>query len=211
MNDFTIAALVPSQHGWDDQRVVVALPDARETLEQLQLWVDMVREFSEDTPEFRGGTFRSYSTWPRLLEVREGTPGCPVDSTWGKVESLPHANEVRVNAFHWIVTPYTASMVFETTGKPHLRAPTITSSAILELTASPLEILAEVGVSGKINGFPKMPGRYRVKADVNGVQYEKSVEVVPGSILHGNLEVQFDDGTVVDLERMVPNAEWHAL
>jgi hypothetical protein len=219
MSDFTIAALMPMQHGWEDKRIVIALPDAREILEQLQLWTDMVREFSEDTPEFRGGTFRSYSIWPEVVEVPSGAPGWPNDSNWGKIDSAlvgrrghpPTRNQIPVSAFHWIITPYTSTLVFEMPGKPNLRAPVITTSMIMELTSNPLEILAEVGISGKIKGFPKMPGRYRVKANVNGVEYEKSVDVVPSETLAGNLEVKFADGTRIDLGRMVPNSEWHAL
>jgi hypothetical protein len=201
------------QHGWEDKRIVIALPDAREILEQLQLWTDMVREFSEDTPEFQGGTFRSYDLWPCLVEVRAGEKGWPSDSAWGKIDraSLPFVSDIPLSIFHWIIAPYTSTLVFEMPGKPNLRAPVITTSMIMELTANPLEILAEVGISGKIKGFPKMPGRYRVRANVNGVEYEKSVDVVPSETLAGNLEVEFADGTRIDLARMVPSSEWHVL
>jgi len=226
MKDFALTALVPKQAGWMEDRIVMALPDATEWLPVLTEWIELVADMANHTPALVGGTFRSFWSGPRsrnlssplLFRVTEGALGWPESAAWVKVETsfLPPATPTRPDSelfvynTSWVVTPSNVQAHMEVSGTRTLRGPVITAAYIHELSSNPLELLADVGLSGAIKGFPTTPGAFRVKADVGGVMYEQRVEVIPSPVFPDVLDVWLEDGTTVPLDQMVGNAQWFA-
>lgn len=212
MSKLAIAALVPKQTGWMDERIVVVISDGLNPfIPVFQEWMALVTDMATHTSALVGSTFRSYEIWPELFRVPEGTHGMPVDSNWGKVTKEHGLSALHHQDCNWVVTPSTVIGYFNVPGFPTFHMPVLTAATLYELSSNPLEMLADVGLTGPITGFPTTPGRYRVIADVNGVLYEKTVEVVPDEMYAGRLEVQFDDGVKFPLDRLVSNAQWLAL
>lgn len=212
---FTIGALCPRKD-LDAERIVIVIVNSLDAFNQIKEWFELVQDIAESEPSFIGATFSDISLWPHLLLVKEGDSGFPQDSNWGKLPNLTtdqihSADQAHIVSYRWVVTPSTAYAILETATHGPVRSPAITSSLIRELSSDPLELLADIGLSGAIKGFPTTPGRYAVQAEINGVLYQKNVEVVPGHVFAQNLEVVFDDGTQVPLERIAANSKWVAL